>query len=75
VKYESPKPTQKGYHIFDEILSKKEIAQKSKDFIKYVALEPKALEIHLTWTRIKVRSTNLRQNAIEKPIVIDEYFD
>jgi len=71
--YESPRPTIKEKKIFNGILSKRTIAQYSQDRVKY-ADETEALEIHLTWTRLAVRTTTLKSYAIEEPIRIDEVF-
>ena len=71
--YESPRPTIKEKEIFNGILSKRTIAQYSRDRVKY-ADETDAIEIHLTWTRLAVRSTSLKSYAIEEPIKIDEVF-
>ena len=71
--YESPRPSIKQKKIFNGILSKRTIAQYSQDRVKY-ADETEAIEIHLTWTRLAVRTTTLKSYAIEKPIRIDEVF-
>ena len=71
--YESPRPTIIEKKIFNGILSKRTIAQYSKDKVKF-ADDTEAIEIHLTWTRLAVRTTTLKSYAIEEPIIIDEVF-
>ena len=66
-------PYRQGVKIFDGILSKRKMAQISQDQIKHAYLS-EATEIHLTWTRIMVRTTTLKPYAIEEPIHIDEVF-
>ena len=70
-KHDPPRIT--AQKIFDKILTKREIAHNSRELIKYADLT-NALEIHLKWTRIALRTTTLKSYATEGPIHIDEVF-
>ena len=73
IKYPTPRLNINGVKVFNKILSKKEIAYRSRDLVKY-ADKTDAESIHLKWTRIKINTVTFKSYALEEPIIIDEVF-